>query len=68
MEASNSYYHPQPFSDGLEDGQGSNFTAKSAKNAKKELKLGILSGLRGSKNQTESRTYLPLNSSGRGLG
>ena len=42
-----------PHSTGFRGGHVLKFTAKSAKNAKKELKLGALSGLCGSKNQVE---------------
>ncbi|MFN8388434.1 MAG: O-antigen ligase family protein [Anaerolineales bacterium] len=40
-----------------------NLAAKSAKNAKKELKLGVLSGLRGSKNKMGAQPYPSLKSS-----
>lgn len=44
----------------FEGGDASKFTAKSAKDAKKELKLGALSGLRGSKNHSEALLYPSL--------
>ncbi len=57
-----------PSPSGFEGGQASKFTAKNAKNAKKELKPGVLSGLRGSINQTEDQLRLSLKSDGRGQG
>lgn len=52
----------------FEGGEASKFTAKNAKDAKKELKLGALSGLRGSKNHADALLYPSLKLLGEGLG
>ena len=52
----------------FEGGKASKFTAKNAKDAKNELKLGALSGLRGSKNHAEAPLYPSLKPFGEGLG